>query len=52
MQRVTKAMSTGSTGDSVWATPGLPMLVFIAFGLVLALTVGDMVWIVISRVLS
>jgi hypothetical protein len=51
-QRVSTAIGEGSAGASVWATPGLPMLVFITVGLVLALTVGDVVWIVISRVIS
>jgi preflagellin peptidase FlaK len=36
---------------TVWATPGLPMLIFITIGLILALTIGDIVWIVLGRVL-
>jgi prepilin signal peptidase PulO-like enzyme (type II secretory pathway) len=35
----------------VWATPGLPMLIFITLGLIVALTAGDIVWIIISRIL-
>ena len=35
----------------VWATPGLPMLIFITIGLVLALTLTDIVWIALGRIL-
>jgi preflagellin peptidase FlaK len=38
--------------DSVWATPGLPFLIFITAGLVLALFVGDIVWICIRLALA
>ena len=33
----------------VWVTPGLPMLVFILFGLVIALTIGDPIFATILR---
>jgi hypothetical protein len=52
VQKVSTAIRDGSVSTSIWATPGLPMLVFITIGLGLALTVGDIVWIVISSVLS
>jgi preflagellin peptidase FlaK len=51
VERLTVAEESGSLKDSVWATPGLPMLIFITLGFVVALTVGDIVWIVISQVL-
>ena len=38
--------------EYVWATPGLPMLVFITAGLITALVFGDFVWIVLSRLLA
>jgi prepilin signal peptidase PulO-like enzyme (type II secretory pathway) len=28
----------------VWATPGLPMLIFVTLGLIVALFFGDIVW--------
>jgi preflagellin peptidase FlaK len=50
--RLNKASSEGRIQNDVWATPGLPMLIFITIGLVLALTVGDIVWIVISQIFA
>ncbi len=52
VERLVEAEGEGKLRDMVWATPGLPMLIFIMFGLVLALTVGDIVWIVISLFLG
>jgi len=37
--------------EYVWATPGLPMLVFITAGLITALFLGDFVWLVLSHLL-
>ena len=31
----------------VWATPGLPMLIFVTLGLIVALLFGDFVWLLI-----
>ena len=49
--RLSKAAESGKIDENVWATPGLPMLIFITAGLVAALLVGDVVWILISAVL-
>ncbi len=51
VERIVEAENTARIGNGVWATPGLPMLIFITVGLILALTIGDIVWIAISRVL-
>ncbi|MDH5447896.1 MAG: prepilin peptidase [Candidatus Bathyarchaeota archaeon] len=51
VQRIIKAKSEGKTQNTIWATPGLPMLIFITIGLILALTMGDIVWIVLGRIL-
>lgn len=51
VERLVKAGSEGKLQNMVWATPGLPMLIFITVGLILALTVGDIVWIIISQLL-
>ncbi len=37
--------------NEVWATPGLPMLIFLTIGLMVALLFGDVVWILISAIL-
>lgn len=44
VKRVLDAVHDGKIRGEVWATPGLPMLVFITAGLVVALLFGDMVW--------
>jgi preflagellin peptidase FlaK len=36
----------------VWATPGLPFLIFITAGLIIALAYGDIVWILLSAFLK
>ncbi|MCW4016342.1 MAG: prepilin peptidase [Candidatus Bathyarchaeota archaeon] len=36
----------------VWVTPGLPLLIFITAGLIVALTYGDIVWILLGSVLT
>jgi len=51
ISRLVKAEGEGKIQDTVWATPGLPMLIFITIGLILALTVGDVVWIILSQIL-
>ncbi|PVX25089.1 MAG: hypothetical protein CW691_05655, partial [Candidatus Bathyarchaeum sp.] len=38
--------------DGVWVTPGLPLLVFVTLGLVIALAYGDIVWIILSLILN
>lgn len=42
--RVKKAFKEGKLQGEVWATPGLPLLVFITAGLIVALIYGDIVW--------
>jgi len=49
--RLSKAADAGKIDKHVWATPGLPMLIFITIGLVAALLVGDVVWVLISAIL-
>jgi len=44
IKRLEKAVEAGKIPEKVWATPGLPMLIFITAGLVLALLYGDIVW--------
>jgi len=44
VERLAKAVEAGKIQDTVWATPGLPMLIFITAGLIIALFFGDIVW--------
>ncbi|MEM3565555.1 MAG: A24 family peptidase C-terminal domain-containing protein [Candidatus Bathyarchaeia archaeon] len=44
VKRLENAVEAGKIPEKVWATPGLPMLIFMTFGLVLALVYGDVVW--------
>jgi len=42
--RILEAASEGKLEKEVWVTPGLPMLIFITVGLIVALTFGDIIW--------
>lgn len=50
VEKIVEASREGRISNMVWATPGLPMLIFITIGLVIALTIGDIVWIAIGQV--
>jgi preflagellin peptidase FlaK len=52
VERLSKAVDNGKISDRVWATPGLPMLIFVTLGLIVALLFGDLVWIFVSFVLG
>jgi preflagellin peptidase FlaK len=52
VERLAEAVETGKIQDSVWASPGLPMLVFITAGLIMALFYGDIVWIFVRLFLG
>jgi preflagellin peptidase FlaK len=47
VERLGEAINAGKIQDSIWATPGLPFLIFFTVGLLLALFLGDIVWIFI-----
>jgi len=49
--RLLSARKEGKIQNGVWVTPGLPLLIFITAGLVIALFVGDLIWIVLRLVL-
>jgi preflagellin peptidase FlaK len=51
VKRLDTAINAGTIKDKIWATPGLPMLIFVTAGLIVALLVGDIVWICIRLVL-
>ena len=52
IQHLSSAIDTRKISDNLWATPGLPMLIFVTIGLIVALLVGDIVWIAVSFVLG
>jgi preflagellin peptidase FlaK len=52
VERLSKAVDAGKIDVAVWATPGLPMLIFLTIGLIIALLFGDLVWMLISFALG
>lgn len=52
VKRLTEAVEAGEIQDMIWATPGLPMLIFITIGLIIALFFGDMVWVLVRLLLG
>ena len=52
IQRLDNAAAEGTIQQNVWATPGLPMLIFITAGLVFAFIFGDIVWTCIRLLLG
>lgn len=51
VDRLAKAVDGGKINGNIWSTPGLPMLIFITVGLIIALFFGDVVWILVRLVL-
>jgi preflagellin peptidase FlaK len=51
IERLENAASNGIIQQKVWATPGLPMLIFITVGFAFAFIFGDIVWTCIRLVL-
>ncbi|MCX8153819.1 MAG: prepilin peptidase [Candidatus Bathyarchaeota archaeon] len=48
VERLAKAVETGKISADVWATPGLPMLIFVTAALIAALLFGDILWLIIT----
>ncbi len=51
IERLAKAVEAGKIQKNIWATPGLPMLIFITAGLIAALFFGDIIWVCIRFLL-
>jgi len=51
VERILDSVRTGKIRNDVWATPGLPMLIFVTAGLVIALVFGDIVWLILASLL-
>jgi archaeal preflagellin peptidase FlaK len=52
IERLSAAIDAKKIDSKVWATPGLPMLIFVFVGLIAALVFGDVVWILVKAVLG
>jgi preflagellin peptidase FlaK len=52
VERLSNAADNGRIDSYVWATPGLPMLIFVALGLITALFFGDVVWLIVQTILG
>ena len=52
VERILNAARQGKIPKGVWVTPGLPLLIFITAGLIIALVFGDLVWITLRFALG
>ena len=52
VERLSDAANNGRIDCFVWATPGLPMLIFVTLGLITAIFFGDVVWWLVQTVLG
>ena len=52
VDRLSIAAKAGKIDSYVWATPGLPLLIFITLGLIVALLFGDVVWLLVRFLLG
>lgn len=52
LENVKTERTDGKTDGWVWVTPGLPLLIFITAGLVIALVYGDFVWMLFHSLLK
>lgn len=52
VERLSKAVDAGKIDSHILATPGLPMLIFITVGLIIALFFGDIIWLLVRFVLG
>ena len=52
MERLEEAAASGKIELRIWATPGLPMLIFITLGLLCAFVFGDIVWVFVRLLLG
>lgn len=50
VERLEKAIKNGTIQNGIWATPGLPFLIFVTLGLALALFFGDIIWIFVRLI--
>jgi preflagellin peptidase FlaK len=51
LEEMKTAADSGLLHGTVWASPGLPFLLFVTLGLVLSLVLGDIVWYAVSALI-
>ncbi|MCW4025525.1 MAG: prepilin peptidase [Candidatus Bathyarchaeota archaeon] len=51
VERLSEAIDAKKIDSNIWATPGLPMLIFVFFGLLAALVFGDIIWVILQSIL-
>lgn len=51
VQRLVKAVEEKQVDEYVWATPGLPMLIFVTLGLIVAVFFGDIIWLLVQAII-
>ena len=52
LARLNNAIENKQISDYVWSTPGLPMLIFVTIGVIISILFGDIIWMLISSLLS
>ena len=52
VDRLSNAAKARKIDNYVWATPGLPLLIFITLGLIVALLFGDVVWLLVRAIIG
>jgi len=52
ISRIVENIEEEKLEGGIWATPGLPLLIFITAGLIIALAYGDIVWIMLNAILT
>jgi archaeal preflagellin peptidase FlaK len=52
VERLSNAADMGKIDSYVWATPGLPLLIFITAGFIVALVFGDVVWLLVRFIIA
>ena len=52
VERLSNAVEKEKIDSYVWATPGLPLLIFITLGFIVALVFGDIVWLLVRFVVA
>ena len=50
--RVLENVKEERLDGGIWVTPGLPLLIFVTAGLIIALAYGDIVWFLLGAILN
>jgi archaeal preflagellin peptidase FlaK len=52
VERLSSGIEAKKIDGYIWATPGLPMLIFVTLGMIVALFFGDLIWLLVRFVLG